>query len=395
METITRTLYRAQAVNAVGDGAFYVTSAVAFTRLFGFTPVQIGLALTLAWGVGFVLTAPLGALADRLGVREVAVGLSVATAVMVGLLATGWVFPAALTGYAVAQSGLYAVRQAMTAALVPAEQRTVVRARMQALANGGISVGAGIGGVALTLDTAAAYTAVFALDAVGFLIAAGLLARLPKVTSTRPVHAPRAAVLRDRPYLAATALNAVLTLSLPLLSVGLPLFIAQRTQAFEWSIAALFVLNTAGVLLLQVRAARRVTDLTSAAKSVRWAGWALLVSCLVFPLAALPGNPAVPFAVLAAGAVVQVLAEVRLAAGSWEIGFAMADPSSPGQWQGVYGSGLAVARCVGPTTLVFLLLTWSGPGWLVLGGIFLAAALGLAAVARGSAAPTSRAALPV
>jgi hypothetical protein len=391
MEDITRVLYRAQTANAVGDGAFYVTSAVAFTRLFGLSPVQIGLALTLAWGVGFALTAPIGALADRVGLRESAVGLTAATAAMIALLASGWAFPVALAGYAVAQSALHGIRQAMTAALIPAESRTLVRARMQALANGGIGVGAAIGGLALAVDTRAAYLGVLAFDAAGFIVAALLLSRLPEVAGTRPEPGPRAAVLRDRRYLAATALNAVLTLSLPMLSVALPLFIAQRTHAPGWSIAALFVLNTAGVLMLQVRAARRVRGLGDAATSVRSAGWGLLAACAVFPLAALPADPALAFALLVVGALVHVVAEVRLSAGSWEIGFALADPRAPGAWQGVYGSALAVARCVGPTTLVFLLLTWSGPGWLVLGGVFLVAALALAGLAgKPVAVPDSR-----
>ena len=39
------------------------------------------------------------------------------------------------------------------------------------------------------------------------------------------------AVLRDRPYAVLTLLNAVMYLNMPLLSLGLPLWIAQRTDA--------------------------------------------------------------------------------------------------------------------------------------------------------------------
>lgn len=90
----------------------------------------------------------------------------------------------------------------------------------------------------------------------------------------------------------------------------------------------------------------------------------------MFSAAALTGSPWVALAVLAAGAVLQVAGEVVLAAGSWHVGFALADPDRPGQWQGLYSSGQPLARAVGPVVLTTLLLGWTGPGWLVLGAAF-------------------------
>jgi hypothetical protein len=57
--------------------------------------------------------------------------------------------------------------------------------------------------------------------------------------------------------------------------------------------------------------------------------------------------------------------------------------------QGLYGSGVPAARAVGPAGLVPLVLTWSGPGWLLLSGAFAAAGLALAAVARPAARTTT------
>jgi hypothetical protein len=50
-----------------------------------------------------------------------------------------------------------------------------------------------------------------------------------------------------------------------------------------------------------------------------------------------------------------------------------ADPSRPGQWQGFFASGIPLARAIGPTALVALVMEWTGPGWLVLGAVFTAA----------------------
>jgi len=366
----------AHAANALGDGSFHVTSALFINRVVGLSAAQTGLCLTVAWTVGFLLSTPLGQLADRTGLRRSAVLWSVVVAAaLLTAVATATrgavAFTAVIALYAVGQSALGGVRQALVASLVPADQRVTVRARLHVATNAGLGVGAGLGGIALLVGTAAAYSAVFVFDAVAFLVAAALVARLP--TTARPVAAARPLrldVLRDRPYVVAAALNAVLYLYMPTLTVALPLFIAQRTAAPGWSIALLFVVNTLGVLLLQVRAARTVTGATSAATALRRAGLLLLASCAVFAAATLTGSAAIALVVLAVGAALQVLGEVVLAAGSWHVGFALADPDRPGQWQGLFASGQPLARAMGPVLLTALLLEWSGPGWLVLGTLF-------------------------
>jgi hypothetical protein len=72
---------------------------------------------------------------------------------------------------------------------------------------------------------------------------------------------------------------------------------------------------------------------------------------------------------------------VLLGAGSWHLGFTVADPDRPGQWQGLFSSGLPLARAVGPIVLSTLVLTWTGPGWVVLAAVFGGAGLALRPVA--------------
>jgi MFS family permease len=188
-------------------------------------------------------------------------------------------------------------------------------------------------------------------------------------------------------------LAAVLCLYMPMLSVVLPLFVIQRTSAPELVVAAAFAVNTAGVIALQVAAGRRVDGLPGAARSVRSGGALLAASCAVFALAAVPGTPGLAALVVLAGAAVQVLGEVLFAAGNWELAFGLADPRRPGAWQGVYGTGIPVARAVGPLLLSFLVVDWRGPGWLVLAGVLLAAALAVPA-ATGHAIRTRPVAAP-
>ena len=272
-------------------------------------------------------------------------------------------------------------------ALVGAAERTRFRARLQVWTNLGIGLGAVLGGLALLADTPAAYTAVLLVDALVFLLAGVLLTRLP---APRPVAAgsrttgarPSRRVRHDRPYLTVAGLHAVLYLYMPTLSVVLPLFVASRTAAPTWTIAVAFVVNTVGVLALQVRAGRGVTSVVGAAAASRRGGVAIALSCLVFGLAALPHQPALAAVAVLVGAAVQVAGEVQLAAGSWELGFALADPDHPGQWQGVFGAGIPVARAVGPLLLTLVVVDWDGPGWLVLASLLLLAAALVPAAAR-------------
>ncbi|MBV2354769.1 MFS transporter [Streptomyces sp. J2-1] len=395
-----RLLASAQFAGSVGDGAFYVTSALYFTRVVGLPTERVGLGLTLAWGVGSLVGVPLGRLADRRGPRGTAVGLACATAVAVGtfLLVRGFpLFVFAACAYATAQSGLSAARQALLAGLVPAGERTGVLARVQSTLNAGLAVGAALGGLALAAGTAGAYRSVLALDAACFAGCALLLLRLPTVTGggtaadgTGPGGAGpgaagpggrRLAVLGDRPYALVALVNAVLLLRLPLLSLALPLWITQRTGAPPALASGLFVLNTVGVTLFQVRAASSVTGTDSALRVLRRAGLLMLASCAVFALSA--GRSAWPAALLlCAGAVLQVVAETWQSAGSWQLSFGLAPADRIGEYQGFFGTGVAVARTLGPLLVTWLLLGRGTLGWLLLGAVLAGASYAMGPVAR-------------
>jgi hypothetical protein len=57
-----------------------------------------------------------------------------------------------------------------------------------------------------------------------------------------------------------------------------------------------------------------------------------------------------------------------------------------GEYQGFFGSGVAVARTVGPVALTSLLIGWGTPGWLLLGVVTLAASYAMRPAARRAAA---------
>ncbi|MER6430860.1 MFS transporter [Streptomyces sp900105245] len=383
-----RLLALAQLANSVGDGAYYTTSALYFTQVAGIAPARVGLGLALGWAVGSLVGVPLGRLADRRGPRGTSVLLALGTSAAVAsfLLVRGFLpFVVAACVYASAQSGLAAARQALLAGLVPAGERTGLLARLQSTLNGGLAVGAALGGLALGARAATAYRGVLALDAVCFLVCALILLRLPAVRPVGPVAGTRRlAVLRDRPYAVVALLNAVLLLRLPLLSLALPLWITERTGAPAWLASGLFVLNTLAVTLFQVRAARAVTGIGSAVRVLRRSGLVMLASCAVFALSA--GRSAWPAAAaLIAGAVLQVVAEMQQSAGSWQLSFDLAPADRIGEYQGLFGTGVTVARTLGPLVVTWLLLGWGTPGWLLLGALMPVASCAMGPAARRAA----------
>ncbi|MCX5049423.1 MULTISPECIES: MFS transporter [unclassified Streptomyces] len=382
-----RLLALAQLTNSIGDGAYYVTSALYFTHVVGLAPARVGLGLTVAWAVGSLAGVPLGRVADRRGARGTAVLLALGTGAAVAsfLVVRGFVpFVLAACAYATAQSGLAAARQALLAGLVAVGERTGLLAHLQATLNAGLAVGAGLGGLALQAGTRAAYLAVFALDAASFLVCAAMLLRLPAVAPVAVRKRDTLGVLRDRPYAVITLLNTVLLLRMPLLSLGLPLWIAERTTAPTWLVSALFVLNTGAVMLFQVRTARGVTGLASATRAVRRSGWVMLGACAVFALSA-GASPWVAAGALVVGAVLQVVAEMGQSAGSWQLSFDLAPAGRVGEYQGFFGTGVTVARTLGPLVLTSLLVGWGTPGWLLLGALTVVASYAMGPATRRAA----------
>jgi MFS family permease len=385
-----RALAAAQLTDSIGLGGYLVCSALYFTRVVGLSATQVGFGLTVGWAVAFVAAVPLGHLADRRGPRRVAILLALTTAAALALFLFVRAFvPFVLAAclYSSALSGLNAARQSLLAGLVSAADRTRVRAALAAAINGGIAIGAGLGGLALQLDTAAAYLTVFAVDAVSLVVSALVLLRLPAIAPT-PAGAhgePRLAVLRDRPYALVSLLNMVLQLHIPMITLAIPLWIVERTNAPGWTVSALLVLNTVSIVLCQVTVANRVTSLTSATRYIRYAGGTLLVACAVFATSGFGAPAWLAVAILLVAAALQSGAEMMQASGAWEISFGLAPEGRHGQYQGFFGSGFTVARMLGPLLVTTVVLGWGTAGWLVLGAVFLTAGIAMGPAVRWAA----------
>ncbi|MBU8859435.1 MULTISPECIES: MFS transporter [unclassified Micromonospora] len=370
----SRTLALSTLVNTVGRGTWLTASALFLTRSVGLSVTQVGVALTLTALVSLVASAPMGYLADRLGPRGLQLAALLASAGCTAALVAVRSFTSFLVVgvlMAVADAGTRGARGALIAGAVPPDQRVRTRAYLRAVTNVGISVGTVLAGFALAADTRGAYVTLILLDAATYLLAAAVLLRLPPVPPMpAPAHGPRLIALRDRPFLAFTVLDGLMSMHFSLINIALPLWIAGHTTAPKWLISACLLVNTVVVILFQVRASRGTEDLACAGRAARRAGGLLAVACVLF---AAGGGVSVAVAVplLLAGALVHVVGELWHAAAGWGISFGLAPAHAHGQYQGAYGMGMQLGSMVAPVVVTTLAIGWGVPGWLVLGVVFL------------------------
>lgn len=367
-----RFLTIASFVNTIGSGLYLAGSMLFFTHVVGLSAAVVSTGLAVSTFVGVLSSIPLGYMADRVGPR----GLYVATQ---GVQAMAmFLFPAThsfagfftlVTVAAVGQRGSQAVGGALVARISESGRRTRVQGYLRAVTNLGLGIGAAVSGVALQLDSTAAYTVLILANGLSFLVAAVLLFMIPPVKPVpRAQGAPRIEALRDRPYLALSLLCGVLAFQYDVISLILPLWLVTHTAAPRWWLSALLVVNTAVVVLFQVKATRRVNGPLTASAALRGAGFISLAGCVVLGFAAAMPTP-VAATVLAAGVLLLSWGELRLAAGAFEIGFGLAPEHAQGEYQGTFKLADSMVRAAAPVVLTTLCLQWGQPGWVILGAI--------------------------
>jgi MFS family permease len=377
-------------VTYLGDGMFYVCAALYFTGIVGLDPVAYGAALTVAWLAAMALGVPVGHLADRLEPRTVSMvmlslsGVAVAALVVVSDVV---VFVLVACVLATCTQGTYSARTALIGRTFPACQVTRVRAILVSTANAGLALGAALGAAVIAANTAMAYQLAFAADALTFLAAALLLLSVP---ATRRPASPAGTgpaggtaqgspfvVFRDGGYVAVGLLNMLLVLHVPLIDVALPLWIAHHTAAPNWIVAAVFAVNTALIVLGQYRTSRKVRSIDDGLRNLRIAGLLLFAGMALYALSGSPSRPWLATTLLLAAAAVLTLGEMHQTTSMTEISFRLVPGGRYGQYQGFFGMGSTMSEAIGPLVLTWLVLGHGPWGWLALGGVFLAASLGM------------------
>ncbi|RZS68494.1 MFS transporter [Agromyces ramosus] len=419
-DPVLRILVIATLVSRVGRGIFLTVTVLYFTLIVGLAPHEVAIVLGAASAAGVLSSLAGGWLADRVSARRLLVVLSVIDGVGLVCYVFAHDFVSALVIAMIVgavEQAANSTRMAIIARAFDGDQRVHARAVLRTVTNVAIAVGSGIGALALLAGTAEAYRWIIVGAGVMYLAGVTQLVKLPHrvdaptrpasdasvvttATGSTDVRAPaRARRLarrahspwRDPRYLALTALSAVFGMQFGVGEVGVPLWIANDTNAPEVLVAVVLILNTVIVVLFQVPLSRGTHDLRRAGRVSAIAAWLMAAACLIYAAASgLPSGFAI--AVIVAAAVAHAFAEVLSQAGGWGLSFELADPVRAGTYQGVFSMGYSLGAMVAPLFVTSTALTLGLAGWAVLAAVFLASGLGTWAIAVVSARAAARAA---
>ncbi|MBY8880665.1 MFS transporter [Streptomyces sp. PLK6-54] len=378
-------------VDKTGSGLWVSVTALYFVVVAGLSPGRTGLLLGIGGAFGIAGPPLTGRLSDRLPLTRVLLGVQIVRGAssFLMLLAHGFwqLLPLVAAGSFGERSA--SVLTKIFAARVAGPDRARYQAVQRTVVNVGYTFGGLAASTALAFGTTAVYRALLLGDALSFVLVAVLVARCAEPpaatrtvvarTSTGPVAAPArrrtaGGPWKDRGYLAYAATDAVMFLYGSALSVGLPLWIITRTTAPHGLAAAVFVINTVIVVVLQVRLSRHAGTPRAAADALRPTGMWFLMCGAVTAAAVVHAGWAAALAVIGS-AVALTMVEMIQSSISWELSVHLAPADAQGAYVGVHGLAQSTARCVGPFLMTSVVIATGPAGWLALGAVLAAAAL--------------------
>jgi MFS family permease len=396
-------------IDSFGTGMRVPVTILYFTVVVGLPAEQVGLGLGAA-GLLATVGAPIaGALTDRFGAKQLVVGCFIlAAAGYLGYLTVRGL-PALIAVVAVAQLADYAskpAKQAFVAQIVRAEHRVSLMAFNRSIRN----VGYGVGGLATAGLLALAgdrfgFHAVLVVDGISYLVAAYVVLRtdvvgvaaqtgvpaVPRPTMSAPVTpavrgeaAPGfRQVLADRRYVLLAVFDVLMLVHGAAFSVGVPLWVHRNTNAPTSLIGLLFAVNTAAVVVFQVRMTK---GLTHAAQTPR----VFLRAALAFALAAvlywLAGSVESVYGVLVlilVGAVLShTLCELLASAAEWTVSFDLAPARLRGRYLSLFSLSSSVQHALGPALVTVLIARYPQIAWFVLAALIAIGAVASALLVR-------------
>jgi MFS family permease len=324
---------------------------------------------------------PIGVLGDRLGPRRLLVLFQLWRAgCLVALVfvsdAASFTVVAALM--AIAETATPSLTQAVVASAVDGKSRVRNMAILRSTRNIGFSMGALLAAPLIAAGSAAGLSGIMFGDALSFVVAALILARVP-LTRTAAVGRRSGfltvlASFHDWRYAGLAALNSVLTLHMTILVFGIPLWLIHATSAPAGLVAVLMLLNTGMAIVLQVPFSKHATIPGGAAWALRLAG-VMLAGCSVAIAVAAYASPWFAAALLILATALLSLGEIWQAAGAWELSYRYADPEREVQYLAVFSLGAAAQDIFGPALVTVVVISAGTIGWMGLAALFLIAAV--------------------
>ena len=383
---------------ATAEGTFLTGSAVFFTQVVGLSAAQVGLGLTIAGVVSFLVAYPAGRVVDVLGPKRMWSAGALLAALMFGL----WPFMTGFSAYLlmvvvfeIIENAAGAGRNAYILDVMPEQERVRTQAYMYSALNVGFTLGAIIGGIALAFDnlTVLRWMPLVTL-AIG-LLNAFWIARLPRASHDeraakrdRKVKAapiPGKGPLHNFGWMGVSFCSGTMWTNQVLLNVVIPLWLVEATDSPHWLLAWLFGTNTVMCIFLPAYTTRGIHTLQDALKAVRISGAFFVLSCLITMVTHSTAG-LLTVALVWLGHVTVTGAELAFSASSWAFQAELMDPRRRGEYGGVQEVFSTLGGRWAPAAYTFLALSWHGPGWLVIAAIVVLATAGMHPAVRAAEA---------
>jgi MFS family permease len=322
-----------------------------------------------------------GAATDHFGPRLVAIAAMVVAAggwlALAGVHHPWQAFAVAIV-IGVSSAGFWPAYSALFAELASRELRHTAYSVSNLMRNGGIGLGAAVGGLLANSAHPGTYTALFALNAATFLIYAVVALSLPNVRA--PVtHGDQPApgyrvVLADRALLTIAGLNAIFIATFTAANYFVGPYLKEHAGVSERGIGAVWVVNTVAIVMLQLPIARAVIHHRyMRSLAIAAALWALSLAFIGVAGATLVGLSAV--VVVSAAFLLYAATDCLLTPIQGAVVAELAPTHLRGRYMAVSSMSWEVGSILGPAT-AGLIYTVSPTGtWFVFAGVAIAAGL--------------------
>ena len=434
---LTRRLAIQSVISAFGDGAFLTGSAFYFTQLVGLSAQHVGLGLSVAAAVQFVVSVPTGRWVDRVGAKHAWVWMAAAQAGLYFLWPAigGFVtFLLMMAAMSVVESTMRAGRNSYTIAVFPREQRVASQAFMRAARNVGYTLGALLAGLALALESDTAMELVPILTGALLVGNTFWVWRLPPLAARAPAAVPvpspmpmaepeeldaalawtdqseggtterregrrglrgverapkrsggarQHSAIQNRGFLMMSIFNGILSTHGVLLNTVIPLWLVEETDAPRVLLAWLFGTNTVMAVFLQVAAARGVTTVSQSLRAQYRGAACFVLSCGIV-LITHDTTGWLTIVLVWVGHVTVTGSELFQSAGMWGLVAELSDPERLGDYQGVSSLGYTLGEVWAPALYTFLAMTLGAPGWIIIALIVIAAAVAIGPASRSA-----------